>query len=225
MNDLSDIWSAVFLTLKLSLVSTFSLVIIATPVSWWLACSKKAWKEAVAAILALPVVLPPTVIGFYLLIALGPKGPGGLIARLYGNESLAFSFTGLVIGSIVYSLPFVVQPIRNSFEAVGQGPIDAALSLRASKWDAFWSVVVPLSRSGLISGAVLGFAHTVGEFGVVLMIGGNIPGETRVLSVAIYEYVEMLQWRKAHILSGALLLFSFAVIFFTQLFGRQSKKG
>ena len=224
MNDLSDIWSAVFLTLKLSLVSTFSLVIIATPVSWWLACSKKAWKEAVAAILALPVVLPPTVIGFYLLIALGPKGPGGLIARLYGNESLAFSFTGLVIGSIIYSLPFVVQPIRNSFEAVGQGPIDAALSLRASKWDAFWSVVVPLSRSGLISGAVLGFAHTVGEFGVVLMIGGNIPGETRVLSVAIYEYVEMLQWRKAHILSGVLLLFSFVVNFFTQFFGRSSKK-
>ena len=224
MNELSDIWSAVSLTLKLALISTLCLIFIATPISWWLACSKKAWKEAVAAILALPVVLPPTVIGFYLLIALGPKGPGGLIANLYGSESLAFSFTGLVIGSIIYSLPFVVQPIRNSFEAVGQGPIDAALSLRASKWDAFWSVVVPLSRSGFISGAVLGFAHTVGEFGVVLMIGGNIPGETRVLSVAIYEYVEMLQWRKAHILSGALLMFSFVVIFSTQFFGRKSKK-
>ncbi|HSR55735.1 MAG TPA: molybdate ABC transporter permease subunit, partial [Alphaproteobacteria bacterium] len=166
----------------------------------------------VATVVALPLVLPPTVLGFYLLIALGPDGPGGAIARLFGAQSLAFTFEGLVIGSVFYSMPFVVQPIRNAFEAFGDRPLEVAATLRASPWDAFWSVAVPLARPGLLTGAVLGFAHTVGEFGVVLMIGGNIPGETRVLSVAIYELVETLQWGHAHILAGGLLVFSFLVI-------------
>jgi len=161
---------------------------------------------------ALPLVLPPTVLGFYLLIALGPNGPGGWIASLGGGRSLAFTFEGLVIGSVVYSLPFVVQPIRNAFEAFGERPLEAAATLRASPWDAFWTVGVPLARPGFLTGAVLGFAHTVGEFGVVLMIGGNIPGETKVLSIALYDYVETLRWTEAHILSAGMLIFAFCVI-------------
>ncbi len=170
------------------------------------------WKEAVAAVVALPLVLPPTVLGFYLLIALGPNGPGGWLAASVGGRSLAFTFEGLVIGSVIYSMPFVVQPVRNAFESFGDRPLEVAATLRASPWDAFWSVAIPLARPGLLTGAVLGFAHTVGEFGVVLMIGGNIPGETKVLSVAIYDYVETMQWTEAHILAGGMLVFSFAVI-------------
>jgi molybdate transport system permease protein len=162
---------------------------------------------------ALPLVLPPTVLGFYLLIALGPNGPGGLIAGIFGLRTLAFTFEGLVIGSVIYSMPFVVQPIRNAFEAFGERPLEVAATLRASPRDAFWSVSVPLARPGFVTGAVLGFAHTVGEFGVVLMIGGNIPGRTKVLSVAIYEYTESLQWAQAHVLAAGMLAFSFAVIF------------
>ena len=154
-------------------------------------------------------------LGFYLLIALGPDGPGGFVARLFGERSLAFSFPGLVIGSIIYSLPFTVQPIRSAFEAVGDRPLEAAATLRASPWDAFWTVAVPLARPGLIAGAVLGFAHTVGEFGVILMIGGNIPGATRVLSIAIYDHVELMEWGTAHLLSGSLLAFSFVVVALT----------
>jgi molybdate transport system permease protein len=160
----------------------------------------------------LPLVLPPTVLGFYLLITLGPNGPGGFIGGFFGLRSLAFTFEALIIGSVIYSMPFVVQPIRNAFEAFGDRPLEVAATLRASPWDAFWSVAVPLARPGFMTGAVLGFAHTVGEFGVVLMIGGNIPGETKVLSIAIYDYVESLQWAQAHVLAAGMLVFSFAVI-------------
>ena len=212
MSEFGELWPPIWLTLKLAVVTTLVLLLLGTPIAWWLARSKARWKEAVAAIVALPLVLPPTVLGFYLLIALGPDGPGGWLAGLYGARTLAFTFEGLVAGSVIYSMPFVVQPIRNAFEAIGDRPLEVAATLRASAWDRFWSVAVPLARPGILTGAVLGFAHTVGEFGVVLMIGGNIPGETRVLSVAIYEYVETLQWTKAHILAAGLLTFAFLVI-------------
>jgi molybdate transport system permease protein len=212
MFDWNVLWPPIRLTLELAFTTTAVLMIIGTPIAWWLARSRARWKEAVAAVVALPLVLPPTVLGFYLLIALGPDGPGGFIASLFGGRTLAFSFTGLVIGSVIYSMPFVIQPIRNAFEAFGERPLEVAATLRASPWDRFWSVAVPLARPGFLTGAVLGFAHTVGEFGVILMIGGNIPGETRVLSVAIYDYVENLQFAQAHVLAGGLLLFSFAVI-------------
>ena len=212
MLDFAELWSPIRLTLELATVTTLVLLIIGTPIAWWLARSKSRWKEAVAAVVALPLVLPPTVLGFYLLILLGPEGPGGWIAGLFGGRTLAFTFEGLVIGSVFYSMPFVVQPIRNAFEAFGERPLEVAATLRASPWDRFWSVALPLARPGLLTGAVLGFAHTVGEFGVILMIGGNIPGETRVLSIAVYDYVETLQWTKAHILAGGLLAFSFLVI-------------
>jgi len=217
MLDFAELWSPIWLTLKLATVTTVLLLLVGTPIAWWVARSRAKWKEAVAAIVALPLVLPPTVLGFYLLIALGPNGPGGAIAGLFGGRSLAFSFEGLVIGSVIYSLPFVVQPIRNAFEAFGDRPLEVAATLRASPWDAFWSVAVPLARPGFMTGAVLGFAHTVGEFGVVLMIGGNIPGETKVLSVAIYDYVETLQWTQAHILAGGMLVFAFVVILATMV--------
>lgn len=211
----ATIWPPIRLTLELAGVTTVFLLLFGTPIAWWLARTRFRFKEAVAALVALPLVLPPTVLGFYLLIALGPDGPGGFVARLFGERSLAFSFPGLVIGSIIYSLPFTVQPIRSAFEAVGDRPLEAAATLRASPWDAFWTVAVPLARPGLIAGAVLGFAHTVGEFGVILMIGGNIPGATRVLSIAIYDHVELMEWGTAHLLSGSLLAFSFVVVALT----------
>lgn len=212
MFNLEELWSPVLLTLKLASITTVVLLIIGTPIAWWLARSVAGWKEAVAAIVALPLVLPPTVLGFYLLLILGPNGPGGWVASFYNARSLAFTFEGLVIGSVLYSMPFAVQPIRNAFEAFGDRPLEVAATLRASPWDIFWTVAVPLARPGFMTGAVLGFAHTVGEFGVVLMIGGNIPGETKVLSIAIYDYVESLQWAYAHVLAGGMLLFSFTVI-------------
>ncbi|GHD41385.1 molybdenum ABC transporter permease subunit [Thalassobaculum fulvum] len=212
MIDLAEIWPPVRLTLELAGVTTVVLLAVGTPIAWWLARSRAPWKEAVAAVVALPLVLPPTVLGFYLLLMLGPDGPGGWIAPLFGGRSLAFTFEGLVIGSVLYSMPFVVQPIRNAFAAVGDRPLEVAATLRASPWDAFWTVAVPLARPGFVTGAVLGFAHTVGEFGVVLMIGGNIPGETKVLSVAIYDYVETLQWTQAHVLAAGMLVFAFTVI-------------
>ena len=170
------------------------------------------------------MVLPPTVLGFYLLLALGPNGPGGWIARLIGGRSLAFTFVGLVIGSVIYSMPFVVQPIRNAFEAIGDRPLEVAATLRATPLDAFWTVAMPLARPGLLTGAVLGFAHTVGEFGVVLMIGGNIPGQTKVLSIAIYDYVESSRWSEAHILAGGMLVFSFAVILSVTLIEKRLRR-
>jgi molybdate transport system permease protein len=212
MSVVAGVWTPIRLTLELASITTLVLLIVGTPIAWWLARSRARWKEIAATFVALPLVLPPTVLGFYLLVALGPNGPGGWLARLFGGRSLAFTFTGLVIGSVLYSLPFVVQPIRISFEAFGDRPLEVAATLRASPWDAFWSVAVPLARPGFLTGAVLGFAHTVGEFGVVLMIGGNIPGETKVLSVAIYDYVEALEWTEASILAGVMVAFSFAVI-------------
>lgn len=217
----ADLWSPVRLTIELATVTTLVLLVVGTPIAWWLARSKSRWKEAAAAVVALPIVLPPTVLGFYLLIALGPEGPGGWIAPLIGRRSLAFTFEGLVIGSVVYSLPFVVQPIRNAFEAFGERPLEVAATLRASPWNAFWTVAVPLARPGFLTGAVLGFAHTVGEFGVVLMIGGNIPGETKVLSVAIFDYVETLRWTEVHILAGGMLVFSFTVVLAMMLLAKR----
>jgi molybdate transport system permease protein len=224
MPDFEHLWSPIRLTLELATITTIVLLFVGTPIAWWLARSKARWKEAVAAVVALPLVLPPTVLGFYLLIVLGPNGLGGPVGGLFGLRTLAFTFEGLVIGSVIYSMPFVVQPIRNAFEAFGERPLEVAATLRASNWDAFWSVAVPLARPGFLTGAVLGFAHTVGEFGVVLMIGGNIPGETKVLSVAIYDYVETLQWTQAHILAGAMLLFSFAVILTVMLLEKRLRR-
>ena len=212
MLDWSELLSPIILTLKLAGLTTVLLILVGTPIAWWLARSKVPWKEAIAALVAMPLVLPPTVLGFYLLIVLGPAGPGGWLASHWGARTLAFTFEGLLIGSVLYSMPFVVQPIRNAFEAIGDRPLEVAATLRASPWDAFWTVAVPLARPGFMTAAVLGFAHTVGEFGVVLMIGGNIPGQTKVLSVAIYDFVETQRWTEAHILAGGMVAFSFLVI-------------
>ncbi|MDV7339152.1 molybdate ABC transporter permease subunit [Terasakiella sp. A23] len=214
----------IVLTLKLASLTTLILLIIGTPLAWWLARTDNMFKEAVGAVVALPLVLPPTVLGFYLLIALGPQSPlGQLVISIFGH-ALPFSFAGLVIGSVVYSLPFVVQPVRNAFEAIGDKPLEAAATLRASPLDTFFSVALPLARPGLMTGAVLGFAHTVGEFGVVLMIGGNIPGETKVLSIAIYDHVENLEWTEAHILSAGMLGFSFLVILAMMVLEKRLRK-
>ena len=212
MDALQHLWSPVRLTLELATVATLCLLVVATPLAWWLARSRAKWKEVVATIISLPMVLPATVLGFYILIMLGPDGPGGAIANLWGARTLAFTFTGLVIGSIISALPTVVQPIRNAFASVGDRPLEAAATLRTSPWQAFWRVSLPLASPGLLSGAVLGFSHTVGNFGVVLMIGGNIPGRTRVMSTAIFDYVESMQWQEANILAGGMVVFAFVVI-------------
>ena len=215
------LYSPILLTLGLAASVTLVLLALGTPLAWWLSQSHSRVKEAVAAIVQLPLVLPPTVLGFYLLIALGPSGPGGWLAGLWGARTLAFSFTGLVIGSVIYSLPFMVQPLRNGFDAMGREPIEAATTLGASGWQRFWRVAVPAARPGYITGAVLTFAHTVGEFGVVLMIGGNIPGETRVVSVAIYNAVERLDWGTAHLLALGLVVFAFFTITLISLAARR----
>lgn len=205
-------WQPIWLTLKLATVTTLVLLVIGTPLAWWLARSRCPWRDWIGAVVALPLVLPPTVLGFYLLLMLGPNGPIGQATQALGMGTLPFTFAGLVVGSVLYSLPFVVQPVRNAFEAMGERPLEAAATLRASPLFAFVTVALPLARPGFLTGAVLGFAHTVGEFGVVLMIGGNIPGETKVLSVAIYDHVESLEWAQAHLLAGGMLLFSFLVV-------------
>ena len=204
---------ALWITLQLAGITTVILLIIGTPLAWWLARSQFRLKVIVEAVVALPLVLPPTVLGFYLLISLGPHGPVGGLMQALGGQSLAFTFSGLVIGSVIYSLPFVVQPLQTAFSAIGRRPLEVAATLRASPLDRFLTIAIPLARPGYLTAAVLGFAHTVGEFGVVLMIGGNIPGETKVLSVAIYDHVEALEWTQAHWLAGGMLLFSFLVVY------------
>jgi molybdate transport system permease protein len=222
---MTELAPPVLLTLALATTTTLLLLVIGVPIAWGLSRWRWAGREAVAAIVALPLVLPPTVLGFYLLLLLGPNGPGGALAGLWGGRTLAFSFPGLVIGSVVYSLPFMVQPVRNAFEAIGDRPLEVAATLRAGPWDRFFSVALPLARGGLISGAVLSFAHTVGEFGVVLMIGGNIPGRTQVLSLAMYDYVESLDWGKAHLVALGMVGFSFIVIAATMLVERRLRPG
>jgi molybdate transport system permease protein len=203
---------ALLLTLKLAFFSTGILILIATPLAWFLAHSQFKGKFLLEALIALPLVLPPTVLGFYLLIALGPQGPGGFIAQLWGDRTLAFSFTGLLIGSVIYSLPFVVQPLQNGFSLIGKKPLEVAYTLNASFRDAWRTIIFPLAKPAYISAATLGFAHTLGEFGVVLMIGGNIPGETQVISIKIFEQVEALQYNDAHIMSAVLLGISFIML-------------
>jgi molybdate transport system permease protein len=217
----AELWQSVRLTVELAGITTAILLLIGTPIAWWLARSHAWWKEIAATIIALPLVLPPTVLGFYLLLTLGPNGPGGWIAGFWGGRTLAFTFEGLVVGSVLYSMPFVVQPIRNAFAAIGDRPLEVAATLRASPRRAFWTVAVPLARPGFLAGAVLGFAHTVGEFGLVLMIGGNIPGRTKVLSVAIFDFVELSQWREANILAAGMVVFAFAVILTMTMIGRR----
>jgi len=211
--------TAIILTLKLATVTTLVLMLIATPLAWWLAHTQTRWRAAVTALVALPLVLPPTVLGFYLLVLLGLKGIIGQWMLGMGLHTLPFTFGGLVVGSVVFSMPFAVQPIANAFTAIGVRPLEVAATLRASLWDRFWSVAVPLARPGFFTAVVLAFAHTVGEFGVVLMLGGNILGETRVLSVAIYDHVEAINYAQAHILSAGLVVFSFVVLL---LLGRHS---
>jgi molybdate transport system permease protein len=202
----------VLVTLKLAGLTTILLLILATPIAWWLARTKSAWRVPVASMVALPLVLPPTVLGFYLLVYLGPNGPIGQLTQAIGLGSFAFTFTGLVIGSLIYSLPFAVQPLQNAFEAMGGRPLEVAATLRASPWDAFLTVALPLARPGYLTAAILTFAHTVGEFGVVLMIGGNIPGKTRVVSTEIFGHVEAMEYTQAHALAGGMLLFSFTIL-------------
>ena len=199
-------------TAELALVTTILLLMLATPLAWWLARSRSAWKEVAGAISALPLVLPPTVIGFYVLIALGPNSPLMALLQPFGIHTLAFTFTGLVIGSLFYSLPFAVQPLRTAFEAIGDRPLEIAATMGAGPFDRFFTVALPLSRRGFVSAAILVFAHTVGEFGVVLMIGGNIPGKTEVLSTRIYQLVESLQFGEAHRIAAILVVFSFAAL-------------
>ena len=213
--------SALFITLKLASVSTLILLLLGTPLAWWLSQTRWKLKTILEAIIALPLVLPPTVLGFYLLITLGPNGPVGAMLESFGGSSIAFTFTGLVVGSVIYSMPFVVQPLQNAFSGIGRRPMEVAATLRASPLDQFFSVAVPLARSGFITATVLGFAHTVGEFGVVLMIGGNIPGETQVLSIAIYDHVEAVEYGQAHWLAGGLLLLSFLMLMMVYIFNRR----
>lgn len=204
--------TALAITLKLALFTTLILLSLGTPLAWWLARTRWRFKFLLEAVVAMPLVLPPTVLGFYLLVALGPHGPVGGLMEALGGRPLAFTFTGLVIGSVIYSMPFVVQPLQGAFTAVGRRPLEVAATLRASPLDRFFTVAMPLARPGFLTAAVLGFAHTVGEFGVVLMIGGNIPGETQVVSIAIYDHVEGLEYVHAHWLSGGLLLLSFLML-------------
>lgn len=205
-------WQALKLTAELAAVTTMLLLLVGTPIAWWLAHTRSRWKGVVGAVVALPLVLPPTVIGFYLLILLGPHGAVGQFMQAMGLELLPFTFSGLVVASVLHSLPFVVQPLQQAFEAMGVRPLEVAATLRASPWDRFVTVALPLARPGFLTAAVLGFAHTVGEFGVVLMIGGNIPGRTQVLSVALYGHVEAQEWALAHWLAGGMVVFGFGVM-------------
>ncbi len=216
-------FSALIITLKLAGLTTLILLIIGIPFAWWLARSRWRFKFIIEALVAMPLVLPPTVLGFYLLIMLGSQGPLGQLAETLTGRPLAFTFAGLVIGSVIYSMPFVVQPLQAAFATIGNRPLEVAATLRASPIDRFFSVALPLARSGLLTAAVLGFAHTIGEFGVVLMIGGNIPGETQVVSIAIYDHVEALEYTNAHWLSAGLLMLSFLMLLAVYAFNRRFK--
>ena len=211
----------IVLTLALASCVTVILLLIATPLAYWLARGRGGGREVVGALVTMPLVLPPTVLGFYLLLALGPHGPGGALAGLWGARTLAFSFAGLVIGAVIASLPFMVQPLRNAFAAIEREVLEVADTLGASRWQRFFRVVLPLARPGYVVGGIMSFAHTMGEFGVVLMIGGNVPGETRVLSIAIYDFVERLEWEKAHALAAGMVAFGFLVIFLTLMVNRR----
>ena len=213
--------SALLVTIKLASITTVILILVGTPIAWWLSQTRFKFKAVIEAIIALPLILPPTVLGFYLLMTLGTNGPIGNLLESLGGSSIAFTFTGLVVGSVIYSLPFVVQPLQNSFGSIGKQPMEVAATLGASKLDRFFTVAVPLARSGFITASVLGFAHTVGEFGVVLMIGGNIPGETGVLSIAIYDHVEAMEYGQAHVLAGGLLVLSFVMLLVVYIFNRR----
>ncbi|MDB5962094.1 MAG: modB [Massilia sp.] len=208
----SEDWGAIWLTIKLATLVTLLLILFGTPLAWWLAQTRSRLKSVAVALVALPLVLPPSVLGFYLLVSMGPHGPVGQLTQSLGLGLLPFTFPGLVVGSLFYSLPFVVQPLQNAFEAIGSRPLEAAATLRASPIDTFFTVVVPLAKPGFLTAATLGFAHTVGEFGVVLMMGGNIPDKTRVVSVQIYDHVEALEYAQAHWLSGGMLVFSFIAL-------------
>jgi len=216
-------FAAIWLTVKLASVTTLLLLLLGTPLAWWLARTRSRLRGPIGAVVALPLVLPPTVLGFYLLVALGPNGPIGQLTQSLGLGLLPFTFAGLVVGSVLYSMPFVVQPLQNAFEAIGERPLEAAATLRAGPWDTFFSVVLPLARPGFVTASVLGFAHTVGEFGVVLMIGGNIPEKTRGVSVQIYDHVEAMEYAQAHWLAGGMLLFSFLVLL--MLYGSRFRQG
>ncbi|MBU4177116.1 MAG: molybdate ABC transporter permease subunit [Desulfurivibrionaceae bacterium] len=207
-SDLEAIW----LTVKLASIVTAILLLVGTPIAWWLVRSRSWWKGPIGAVVALPLVLPPSVLGFYLLLVMGPDGPVGHLTRVLGVGPLPFTFWGLVLASVFYSLPFMVQPLQNAFEAIGDRPLEVAATLRASPLDAFFSVVLPLARPGFLTAGIMTFAHTVGEFGVVLMIGGNLPGITRVVSVQIYDHVEALEYTQAHRLAAVMLIFAFLVL-------------
>jgi molybdate transport system permease protein len=213
---------AIVLTLELASLTTIVLLIVATPLSWWLSRTRSNWRAPISAFVTLPLVLPPTVLGFYLLVLMGPQGPLGQFTQAMGWGILSFTFTGLLIGSVVFSLPFAVQPIQNAFEAMGDRPMEVAATLRAKPLDAFFLVALPLARPGLMTAAILSFAHTVGEFGVVLMIGGNIPGRTRVVSTEIYSHVEAMEFDQAYWLSGGMVVFSFAVLLSLSLLKRRT---
>lgn len=214
-------WQAISVTLRLALYTTAILLVLATPIAWWLAHNRSRWRHAIQAVVALPLVLPPTVLGFYLLITLGPQGWVGGSLEQWGLRHLAFSFEGILIASVIYSLPFAVQPLQESFRAIGRRPTEVAASLGAGVLDRFFTVILPLTRGGFIVAATLVFAHTLGEFGVILMLGGSIPGETQVLSILIYDYAEAMNYEAAHRLSLGLLLFSFAVLFLVYSFNRR----
>ena len=219
-----DALAAVRLTLELASTTTLLLLALATPLAWWLSQTRSRWRAPVNALVTLPLVLPPSVLGFYLLVAMGPHGPLGQLTQALGLGVLSFTFTGLLIGSVIYSLPFAVQPIQHAFEAIGRRPLEVAATLGARPIDAFFTVMLPLARSGLLTAAILSFAHTVGEFGVVLMIGGNIPGSTRVVSTQIYEHVEAMEYAQAHWLAGGMLVFCFLVLLGLALARRRAER-
>lgn len=219
-----EAWQAIALTLQLASLTTIILLIIATPLAWWLSQTQSKWRSPIGALVTLPLVLPPTVLGFYILVLLGPEGWIGMLTQQLGIGLLSFSFTGLLIGSVIFSLPFAVQPIQYAFEAIGRRPMEVAATLRATPLDAFFSVALPLAKPGLFTATVLSFAHTVGEFGVVLMIGGNIPGETRVVSTQIFGHVEAMEYTQAHWLAAGMVVFSFVVLIALSLLKRRSDR-